>query len=52
VEAYLTSAGRAPREMEFELPLGRLRRGDNPIYVKVTQRDGHLAWSSPIYVRA
>jgi hypothetical protein len=53
VEAYLTSASasRAPRELEFELPLGRLGRGEVPVYVKVTQRDGHLAWSSPIYLR-
>jgi hypothetical protein len=27
-----------------------LRRGrDNPIYIRVTQEDGHQAWSSPIY---
>jgi len=24
--------------------------GDNPLYICVTQEDGHLAWSSPIYV--
>jgi hypothetical protein len=24
--------------------------GDNPLYVRVTQESGHLAWSSPIYV--
>ena len=23
---------------------------DNPLYVRVTQEDGHQAWSSPIYV--
>jgi hypothetical protein len=22
---------------------------DNPLYVRVTQEDGHQAWSSPIY---
>ena len=28
-----------------------LRPGvDNPLYVRVTQEDGHQAWSSPIYV--
>lgn len=26
------------------------RQGDNAIYVCVTQEDGHLIWSSPIYV--
>jgi hypothetical protein len=24
---------------------------DNPIYIKVVQEDGHMAWSSPVYVR-
>ncbi len=27
-----------------------LRSGDNPFYVRVEQEDGHLAWSTPIYV--
>jgi hypothetical protein len=36
--------------MRFEQPV-RLRAGtDNPIYVRLTQEDGHQAWSSPIYV--
>lgn len=26
------------------------RESDNALYVRVTQEDGHLAWSSPIYV--
>jgi hypothetical protein len=29
----------------------RLRAGaDNPLYVRLTQEDGHQAWSSPIYL--
>jgi hypothetical protein len=24
--------------------------GDNPIFVRLTQEDGTLAWTSPIYV--
>ena len=24
--------------------------GDNALYVRVTQEDGHLIWSSPIYI--
>jgi len=39
-----------PAELAFDLPLTRLRRGDNPVYVRVQQEDGHLAWSSPIYL--
>jgi hypothetical protein len=35
--------------MRFEQPV-RLRAGDNPLYVRLTQEDGHQAWSSPIYV--
>jgi hypothetical protein len=38
------------REVGFLLPLAELRVGDNPVYVKVVQEDGHMAWSSPIYV--
>jgi hypothetical protein len=38
------------REVRFSLPLADLGPGDNPIYVKVVQEDGHMAWSSPIYV--
>ncbi len=35
---------------EFEIPLSNLRQGDNPIYVRVSQEDGHMAWSSPVYI--
>ena len=38
------------RTLEFALPLDRLRVGDNPILVHVMQEDGHMAWSSPVYV--
>lgn len=31
-------------------PLGDLHPGDNPIYIRVTQEDGHMAWTSPVYV--
>ena len=32
---------------KIDVPLGS---GTNPLYVRVTQEDGHMAWSSPIYV--
>jgi hypothetical protein len=38
------------REMSLTLPLTNLHPGDNPIYIKLVQEDGHMAWSSPIYV--
>ncbi len=50
IQIYRLPDRRQPAEFAFELPLGKLRRGDNPIFVRVTQIDGHLAWSSPIYV--
>lgn len=34
--------------VEREIPLAAGR--DNPLYVCVTTKDGHQAWSSPIYV--
>lgn len=34
----------------FDLDLESLHTGDNPIYVRVTQEDAHMAWSSPIYL--
>jgi len=40
----------APREFDFELTLNQLRQGDNPICVRVTQEDGHVMWSSPVYL--
>jgi hypothetical protein len=40
----------APPDFAFELPLAELGPGDNPVYVCAVQEDGHLAWSSPIYL--
>ncbi len=37
-------------EFNFSSPLGNLKNGDNPIYIKVMQQDGHIAWSSPVYL--
>jgi hypothetical protein len=38
------------REVCFSMVLTELRLGDNPIYVRLVQQDGHMAWSSPIYL--
>lgn len=35
---------------EFRIPARQLQQGDNPVYVCVVQEDGHMAWSSPIYL--
>lgn len=39
-----------PHTMNIVFDINELVPGDNPIYVKVTQEDGHMAWSSPIYL--
>jgi hypothetical protein len=36
-------------EFSFSLGLKKLHPGDNPIYIRVTQQDGHIAWTSPVY---
>jgi hypothetical protein len=36
--------------VSFRLPLHALHEGDNPIYAKVVQEDGHMAWASPLYL--
>ena len=39
-----TSSVTLSREMTLD------RSHDNPLYVRVTQEDGHFIWSSPIYL--
>ncbi|HKJ90339.1 MAG TPA: hypothetical protein VJ960_04355, partial [Oceanipulchritudo sp.] len=34
----------------LEVSIRGLVPGDNPLFVKVYQEDGHIAWSSPIYL--
>ncbi len=36
--------------LRLERAVSLRERGDNPLYVRLTQEDGTLAWSSPIYV--
>jgi len=52
ISLYRLPAGGGQDHCEFtcRLPAGDCRQGDNPIFVKVVQEDGHMAWSSPIYV--
>jgi hypothetical protein len=37
-------------EFSSTLPLTEFHEGDNPIYIRMTQEDGHMAWTSPIYL--
>jgi hypothetical protein len=42
----VNTARRADLKWTLKLEAGR----DNPLYVRVTQEDGHMAWSSPVYL--
>jgi len=35
----------------FQHQLSELEEGVNPIYIRITQEDGNMAWSSPIYLK-
>ena len=36
--------------VEIERPISLVNDRDNAIYIRITQQDGHVIWSSPIYV--
>lgn len=50
LEIYRIPDGRSASPLEIDLPMKGLHRGDNPLYVCIHQEDGHIAWSSPIYL--
>jgi hypothetical protein len=51
IEIYRLPDRQRSCAFSFALPLTRLREGeDDPIYIRMTQEDGHMAWTSPIYV--
>jgi hypothetical protein len=50
IEIYRLPEGQRSCEFSFSLPLTDLQPGDNPIYIRMTQEDGHMAWTSPIYL--
>jgi len=52
ISAYRLPGKNGSRTVSFQFtPKWQdLRRGDNPLYICVVQEDGHMAWSSPIYV--
>jgi hypothetical protein len=37
-------------QFNFSLSLDNLSTGDNPVYIRVEQEDGHLLWTSPVYL--
>ena len=50
IAAYRLSRRPGPGEYECTFPLRELGPGENAVYVRVDQEDGHSAWSSPVYV--
>jgi hypothetical protein len=38
------------RKFEFSRKIHLKNQGDNPIFIRLTQEDGTLAWTSPIYI--
>lgn len=50
LETYRLPDQPSPTEFYFDMPLTDLHQGDNPIYIKITQEDGHMAWTSPVYI--
>jgi hypothetical protein len=50
IELYRLAEQPPPREASIAIPLEKLGPGDNPIYVHIVQEDGHMAWTSPVYV--
>ncbi len=50
LQVYRLPDRQVSNEFSFSLPLQDLKQGDNPIYIRMAQEDGHLAWSSPVYI--
>jgi hypothetical protein len=50
IQIYRLPDSKDSNYFEFQLPINELQKGDNPLYVCVYQEDGHMAWSSPIYL--
>jgi hypothetical protein len=41
-----------PMQLDEAVSLRRLPAGEQPVYVRIEQVDGHLAWTSPFYLRS
>jgi hypothetical protein len=50
LEVYRLPDPPGPDHAEFTLPITGARNRHGAIFVKVTQEDGHAAWSSPIFL--
>ena len=50
LEIYRIPDRRSASPLEIDHVIEGLHGGDNPLYVCIHQEDGHIAWSSPIYL--
>ena len=50
IRVYRLPDAGAPRRLAFKATVTHQSGADSPVYVRVTQEDGHQAWSSPIYL--
>jgi len=49
VRIFRLPAKNPHRSLRYELDITIVNGRDNPIFIKLTQEDGHIAWTSPIY---
>jgi len=50
LKLFRLPAENAHRSMRFTRRIALREIGDNPLFIRLTQEDGTLAWTSPIYV--
>tara|TARA_R100000027_G_scaffold53229_3_gene42075 strand:- start:1293 stop:3386 length:2094 start_codon:yes stop_codon:yes gene_type:complete len=50
IEAYRLPDADTSMSASVDFATPNLRGGDNPLFCRATQVDGHVAWSSPIYL--
>jgi hypothetical protein len=50
IRAYRLPDQQGSQEFSFSMPLTDLGSGEQAIYIRMAQEDGHMAWSSPIYL--
>ena len=50
LEIYQVEGASGPASISFDYKLSDLSHEENPIFVKVIAKNGHMAWSSPIYI--
>ena len=52
IRAYRLPDDNPHRQVDITLSVPLAGGGVHPLFVRLTQEDGHRAWSSPIYTRA